>query len=128
MQVVGWQHAIREVTSCSELASLTNDFLASWTPQEIGRLPLACRPRRMRGVEDIHYWRALIEDSYCSGAALGDEHQAYIAMLAFFSSASRRALELSEPREGTQEAGADLGETDPLPSESGLSESRHSEA
>jgi hypothetical protein len=128
MQVVGWQNAIREVTSCKELSSLTNDFLASWTPQEICRLPLACRPRRMRGVEDIHYWRALIEDSYCSGAALGDEHQAYIAMLAFFSSASRRALELTGQREDREEQGADLSEAAPVSSESSPAESRSSDA
>ncbi|HSJ98307.1 MAG TPA: hypothetical protein VLC53_14620 [Myxococcota bacterium] len=34
----------------------TNDYLSRWTPQELGSLPMGCRPGRVRSRHDIEQW------------------------------------------------------------------------
>src|SRR5258708_4453748 len=41
---IGWQGALDEVDTEHDLVSVTRDFLATWTPEEIVKLPKPLRP------------------------------------------------------------------------------------
>jgi hypothetical protein len=44
---------LREAASELDVVRLTRDFLAEWRPEELARVPAACRPAKIRDAEDI---------------------------------------------------------------------------
>ena len=42
--------------SVAEVVAVTRDYLASWSREELERLPDSCRPAWVRGVQDIEVW------------------------------------------------------------------------
>lgn len=96
-----WIHALERAASDKSLTDLVNEYLATWTPAEISRLPESCRPGRMHGVEDILYWDGVLAEAYCAGAVHGPDNETYGRILAFIAAAAERAraLDLQEPSE-----------------------------
>jgi hypothetical protein len=103
-----WHHAIAHAADRHALAALVNDYLAMWSPMEMALVPPDCRPDRIRGVEDIQFWRERLSEAYLSGGVHRDEGGALSRLIAFFSAAADRVGELSredlteepEPDEG----------------------------
>lgn len=93
-----WHHELMCPLDERGLVSLANDFLASWTPAEVAVLPRACRPPRMRNLEDVHHWRHLLAEAYCGGAVYAPEIEPFRRMLSFFIAASDRAAQI-QPRD-----------------------------
>ena len=44
---------LRSTRSEAEVVELVRDFLAEWVPEELGRIPHACRPGKIRDAEDV---------------------------------------------------------------------------
>lgn len=111
-----WIHALERAGSRKSLTDLVNEYLATWTPAEISRLPEPCRPGRMHGVEDILYWDGVLAEAYCSGAVHGPDNETYDRILAFIAAAAvrARAIEAEDPVES---AGfeAEIAAADRLP-------------
>lgn len=105
-----WHHELLQPLNERGLVSLANDFLACWTPADLAVLPSACRPPRMRTLEDLHHWRHVLADAYCGGAVHGHDIDPFRRMLSFFISASDRAREIQAARGAREEVG-----TAPLP-------------
>lgn len=105
-----WHHELLQPLNERGLVSLANDFLASWTPADVAVLPQACRPPRMRTLEDLHYWRHVLADAYCGGEVHGHDIEPFRRMLSFFISASDRAREIQAAREARE-----TGAPPPLP-------------
>ena len=89
-----WHHAIAHAADRKALAALVNDYLAMWSPMEMARVPAACRPDRIRGIEDISYWRERLSDTYLSGGVHREDSGALSRLIAFFSAAADRVAEL----------------------------------
>ena len=98
-----WHHAIAHAADRKALAALVNDYLAMWSPMELARVPADCRPDRIRGVEDIEYWRERLSDTYLSGGVHREDSGALSRLIAFFSAAADRVAELAhvDPIEAT---------------------------
>ena len=47
---------LSKATSVAEIVQLTRDYLATWSVDELERLPDSCRPGRVRTAEDIEEW------------------------------------------------------------------------
>lgn len=89
-----WHHAIAHAADRKSLAALVNDYLAMWSPMEMARVPAGCRPDRIRGIEDIEYWRERLSDTYLSGGVHREDAGALSRLIAFFSAAADRVAEL----------------------------------
>ena len=89
-----WHHAIAHAADRKALAALVNDYLAMWSPMELALIPAESRPDRIRGVEDIEYWRERLSDTYLSGGVHREDGGALSRLIAFFSAAADRVAEL----------------------------------
>jgi len=89
-----WQKYILRESSVSELLTISREFLASWSPEALAQLPEACRPGRIKGEDDVFFWRDELVGEYCSRAARGDATSPIRDLLAYFSAAAERAVEL----------------------------------
>ena len=113
-----WHHAIAHAADRKALAALVNDYLAMWSPMEMALIPADCRPDRIRGIEDIDYWRERLSDTYLSGGVHREDGGALSRLIAFFSTAADRVAELKsdDPIEQPEMGGHLLmGSTDSQP-------------
>ena len=92
--MTSWHDAISHAPDRKALAALVNDYLAMWSPAEMARLPANCRPDRIRGVEDIAYWRQILSDRYCSGAVHDQDSGTLSRLIGFLNAAAERLGEL----------------------------------
>lgn len=51
--LLSWLQQIDAAKSPSEVVAVARDYLASWTPEELARLPVQCRPGRVKDDQDI---------------------------------------------------------------------------
>jgi hypothetical protein len=94
--LTSWNQSIHNAPDQKALAALVNDYLAMWSPHEMERVPVECRPDRIRGIEDIEYWRGRLSNSYCSGAVHDDASAPISRLIAFFTAAAERLAVLDE--------------------------------
>jgi hypothetical protein len=87
----GVQKRIAAASSCEELVELANDYLASWDHGELALLPDACRPTRVRDVDDLFYWSDRLSETYVGGTVVAPEGVAMRTMVGFFLSAATQA-------------------------------------
>jgi len=52
------------VESPEQVVSLTLDYLASFSPEYLGRLPPDCRPTRIKYEDDIEFWAHHLAQRY----------------------------------------------------------------
>ena len=45
--------SLRAAASEEEVVRIARDYLAQWTPPELGSIPASCRPRRISDAEDL---------------------------------------------------------------------------
>jgi hypothetical protein len=89
-----WAHRIQATHSLDDLAELCRVYLATWYPADLGRVPEECRPTRVKGSDDIFFWRDRLLEMYCARAATDEGEHGMRDMLAFFAAAADRALHL----------------------------------
>ncbi len=88
---------LEDVKTTDELLAATRDFLATFTPQHLARLPAEYRPGRIKGEDDIEYWTGRLAQmhrkarGYVDGALYDD-------LLAFFIQACIKLSELRRQR------------------------------
>lgn len=89
-----WLSLLLASSSEEEVLSTARDYLATWSPQEIFRLPKECRPGRMRDGEAVSTIAFQITRAHCLGRPnVGDER--YLEkMMVFFSHAATRIAQL----------------------------------
>ena len=88
---------IARAGSPDELLGITRDYLASWQPEMLGKVPEECRPARVKGIDDLYFWRDRLVDVYCSGAVRTDNDSLIRDLLAFFAAASDCAQVMRQP-------------------------------
>jgi hypothetical protein len=54
------------VESAEQVVALTRDYLAAFSPENLGRLPEDCRPMRIKYEDDIEYWAHQLAQRYSS--------------------------------------------------------------
>jgi hypothetical protein len=63
-----WQRRMGSAESAEQVVAFTRDYLASFSPEYLGRLPEDCRPTRIKYEDDIEYWAHQLAQRY-SGTA-----------------------------------------------------------
>lgn len=89
-----WQPKLDACEDAGQLLDVARDFLASWEPEDLARLPARARPLRVKGIDDIAFWHQRLVECYVTGAAKGNGSEEVRGMLHFFSLAIQRAAEL----------------------------------
>jgi hypothetical protein len=89
-----WHQQILDARSWQDLLQVTRSYVASFEPREWALLPVHCRPDRIKGVDDLEYWRQCLADEYLRVASQPSGNDVLRAMLAFFTAAAERADEL----------------------------------
>jgi hypothetical protein len=92
--MLSWLRQIDDATSVAQVVSIARDFLATWTPQELARLPTRCRPGRIRDEGDIADLHSNLVDEYRATRATGDELTALQLLTSYLVRVSVRIAEL----------------------------------
>ena len=51
-----WHAQLESAPNPDAILSVTRDYLATFGPEHLARLPAECRPGRIKGEDDIAYW------------------------------------------------------------------------
>ncbi len=93
--MIAWYHLLEDANSTLEVVAVARDYLASWSPQDIARLPLACRPGKLRDESDIGVLHDALIDEYRTSQASGEELARLQELTSFMVRATLRLAELS---------------------------------
>jgi hypothetical protein len=89
-----WLSLILAASSEAEVTSTTRDYLASWSPPEISRLPKDCRPGRIRDGVDINNFAFVLARAHCFQEAAPRNMPLLEKMMVFFTHAARRIAQM----------------------------------
>ncbi|HYC37291.1 MAG TPA: hypothetical protein VEC19_12765 [Usitatibacter sp.] len=108
-----WLRRLREAHDPETLAGIVNEYLASWSSEDLRELPVGCSPGHVGDVRDIRRWADHLSAVYCDAQAeTSPQHR---QMLAFFMAAlERQAQILTRSTEG-EKALKDLFSDDSRP-------------
>ena len=107
--MISWLHQLDRATTLDQIVAIARDYLATWTPEEIARLPRACRPGRLREPEDIEELHSCSVDAYRTTRASGAELTALQLLTSFIVHASQRIASLR----GADAAERDVSDANP---------------
>lgn len=86
-----WPERLRSALTEEEVVHVAKDYLALWTPEELGKLPLNCRPGPITNGEDVAaYAFAMVHRQCMAGPHEAELHR----MAAFFAAASHRISQI----------------------------------
>lgn len=89
-----WHRQIDDAASVAEVVSIARDFLATWTPRELARLPERCRPGKIRDESDIADLHGRLAEEYRTTRASGEELTTLQLITSFMVRTSVRIAEL----------------------------------
>jgi hypothetical protein len=90
-----WFQQMDRAQDTGEVVGIARDYLSTWTPEELARLPRGCRPGRIREPSDIEYLHSCAVDAYRATRASGDELKALQLLTSFLVRASIRIAQLT---------------------------------
>ena len=94
-----WRSLLGQASSEGEIVSFVNEQMAMWTPEEIARLSVDCRPRRVRDASDVSRWAFQLATAHCASMAQGDDEYLLEKLLVFVTQAAMRLAEVQAVHE-----------------------------
>jgi hypothetical protein len=94
--MIAWYRQIDSAKSTLEVVSIVRDYLATWTPHELSRLPPACRPGRLRDEQDVETLHSALVDEYRNTRATGEDLDLLQQLTSLLVRASIRLAELGD--------------------------------
>lgn len=89
-----WRRHFIGAVSEHEIVNLTREFIATWMPEDISRLPAACRPGRIVDGLDISQLAYELARAHTSLRYADDVDGLIVRMLSFISEAAVRIAEV----------------------------------
>ena len=89
-----WFQQLDKAQDTATVLEISRDYLATWTPEELARLPRGCRPGRVRTSSDLEDLHACAVDAYRMTRASGEELKALQLLTSFLVRASVRLAQL----------------------------------
>ena len=86
---------LRGTASEHDVVQLVRDYVGEWLPEELGRLPVECRPGKVRDAEDINELAFKLTSACVSFDVAPDNLRAMEEMDAFLGQACRRMAEIT---------------------------------
>ncbi len=76
------------------MLTIVRDYVSDWLPEELGRLPEECRPRKVCDGEDLNLWAVNLARA-CVSFDIDPAHLPFVEeMDAFIGNACRRLAEI----------------------------------
>ena len=97
-----WEKRIDSVATVPEIVALTQDYLASFSPEYLGRLPVDCRPTHIKYDDDIEFWAQRLSQRYCADNDEPVDGNLLHDMLDYFLHALIRLAELHRNLPGAE--------------------------
>ncbi len=88
-----WQDRLVNATDEYEVVGLARDFVAQFSPVEIGKLPQPCRPGKIVDAKDVNEYAFVLVRHHCDDGQGAD--YAIHRLAAFFGGAAQRLAELT---------------------------------
>jgi hypothetical protein len=85
-----WHQQILNTREPEQLLQATREYIASLTPEQWAELPVNCRRDRIRGTDDLLYWRDRFTEECLAVARDARGNDTLREMLVFFSAAADR--------------------------------------
>ena len=85
---------LAKATSVAEIVQLTREYLATWSVEELERLPDSCRPGRVRSPQDIETWADRLTDESGKAALFLEDERKLDRLTSHFLIASVRMRQI----------------------------------
>lgn len=92
--MLNWFHQLDRASTVAQVIGVSREYLATWHPEELARLPRECRPGRIKSREDIEDLHACLVDEYRGTRLAGEDLSALQKMTSFIVRASIRMAQL----------------------------------
>ena len=92
--ITSWFTQLDRATTIPQVVAVVRDYFATWTPAELARLPVQCRPPRVRDEEDIATLHATLVEEYRTSRSSGEDLDALQRLTSFVVRTSIRLAEL----------------------------------
>ena len=102
--MVYWFRQIDDATSATEVVAVARDYLATWTPKDLAKLPRECRPGRVKSPGDIEQLHACLVEEYRQNRLAGEELSALQRITSFIVRASVRLAQFDDDNPGSDSA------------------------
>ncbi len=99
--MLSWFRQIDSAKTIGEVLSIARDYIATWTPEELARLPQPCRPGRMRDEADLEHLHGILVEEYRHNRSAGEDLAALQRLTSFVVRASVRVAQLHSDAPGT---------------------------
>jgi len=107
-----WFQQLDRARDTAQVVAIARDYLATWTPEELAKLPAACRPGRIRAAADLEDLHACAVDAFRTTRDSGETLKALQLITSFLVRANLRLVQLGV-REGEGDAAAENPATAP---------------
>jgi hypothetical protein len=97
---VYWFRQIDDANNAREVVAITRDYLATWTPKDLAKLPRECRPGRVKSAGDIEQLHACLVEEYRQNRLAGEELSALQRLTSFVVRASIRLAQFDDDGPG----------------------------
>ena len=101
--MLNWFRQIDDAADEAQLLAVIRHYFASWTPAELALLPQACRPGRIRTLDELDEMHALLVEEYRKSTAEGDALGALQRLTSFVVRSAVRAAQLRGDRDDSPE-------------------------
>jgi hypothetical protein len=89
-----WERSLDDVRNVDAIVAVARDYLASLSPELLGRLPEDCRPGLIKYADDIDYWAYRLSQRYRAENDQPVDGELLHELLDFFLHALIRLAEL----------------------------------
>jgi hypothetical protein len=90
-----WILAVDAADDEAKVVTATREYLATWTPQDIGALPPEARPGRITSAEDLGDMAYRLSQAHLHFDGDAEHRETLERMMGFFIHAASRAAQLS---------------------------------
>lgn len=91
-----WFRQIENAGSAEEVVAIARDYFATWTPQDLAKLPRECRPGRMKSPGDVEQLHACLVEEYRQNRLASEELSALQRLTSFVVRASVRLAQFEK--------------------------------
>ena len=101
--MLNWFRQLDDAATTDQVVAIARDYFASWTPEELARLPRACRPGRMKSERDLEDLHLCVVEEFGRSEATGDDLATLQRLTSFVVRACVRSAQLAAENEDTPE-------------------------
>ena len=99
-----WHRQLEACDEVDQILAVTREFLATFGPEHLARLPADCRPGRIKGEDDIAYWSCKLAQLHHKDPAVRVDADLLQEMLNFFLHGWVRLSQLQREQLPTMDA------------------------